>query len=499
MSERENSPQDEKRVNDEKKLRKREKKLRERLREAERAQTDALERLRQADARMRRRMAHVQELEDRLSSVRQRLGALQAPRSTIITMITAGTEVLAPLLEAPSSPQKPVLYQVDKTLSETSTENVIDTSPSSTVENFEDEGDVGSAQMGEAEPQYLDRFSAIHVIEESVVEENISKVAEWQEVEEAREVFSDREDEVTLEVPVDDVVVRARQARVVAEAAEEAARDAIERVAEAEEYLEQLGSARHLMQELERLHAEAGKATVVAGEAEEAACAVERLLNSPQEEERQEIAVIIDIERTEPTSEMDIDDIASSSEPGEHPSPLEIAQVEEIEEEEENLETVTAMIIADAAGIAAARAEAVAEACSARTREARALALKADQALEAVRMAIRKQKLSGEGADVALKAAEREATHAHAVLADAEVAEERAMNAAMNAEAEAEVAEGMAFAASSRDERDEKRRENASVQSASYNTAHTSGAEQDGDDDDDEDTLEVPVIRPQER
>jgi len=35
----------------------------------------------------------------------------------------------------------------------------------------------------------------------------------------------------------------------------------------------------------------------------------------------------------------------------------------------------------------------------------------------------------------------------HARLADAEAAEEQALNAAMNAEAEAEVAEGMAFAA----------------------------------------------------
>ena len=176
------------------------------------------------------------------------------------------------------------------------------------------------------------------------------------------------------------------------------------------------------------------------------------------------MSYVEDEEREEPIIEMDTDDVARSSASAGPPSPLEVAQVEEIEQEEEELETVAAMIIADAAGIAAAQAEAEAEASSARTREARAFALKADQALENVRAAIQKQKLNGEGAEVALRAAEREVTHAHAVLADDEAAEERALKAAMNADAEAEVAEGMAFAASSRDEHDEKLRdENASV------------------------------------
>ena len=189
---------------------------------------------------------------------------------------------------------------------------------------------------------------------------------------------------------------------------------------------------------------------------------------------------------------MDTNDTSQVTSGG--PSPLEIAQVEEIAEEEDDLETVAAMIIADAAAIAAAQAEAVAEASSARTREARTRALTADQALERVRAAIRQQKLSGEGAEVALRAAEREATYAHAALADAEASEEHALNAAMNAEAEAEVAEGMAFAASSRDERDEKQRdENAAAQSTPL--ADVTKLDDDGKDDE-EDTLEVPVVRP---
>ncbi len=511
MSEQEISPYDEERLSSEKKLRKREKKLRERLQEAERAQADALGRLRDAEARMRKRMARVQQLEERLNNVHQHLGALQAPRATVVTLITAGTEAFAPLLASP--PPSPVIEHEEATFSEATTENVSNTSPISSFKSEADkseadksetdksetdkESDGGTAQTipVEAEPAYQERFADTHVLEVSLLEDDSDE-----EEEESMETFLAQElaeeDAVNTEVSVDDVVKKARKARAVAEAAEEAARDAIERVAEAEEYLEQLGSARHLMQELERLHADADRAKVRACEAQEAARIAEQpLAKPPQEEQQREIVVVSSVEdkeQTEAVGEMGMNDVASFDEPGGHPSELE--KVGEIAEEEEDLETVTAMIIADAAGIAAVRAEALAEACSARTREARQLALKADQALEVVRIAIRMQKLSGEGAEVALRAAEREATYAHAALADAEAAEERALNAATNAEAEAEVAEGMAFATRSRSERDERiRSENASLQSASSTTLTPALVEQ---DEDDEDTLEVPVIRP---
>ena len=205
-----------------------------------------------------------------------------------------------------------------------------------------------------------------------------------------------------------------------------------------------------------------------------------------------------DEDQVNPIREMDMQSSAQPGEAAAHPSPLEAAQVEEIVQEEENLETVAAMIIADAAAVTAARAEAMAEACSARTREARLLALKADQALEAVRIAIRQQRLNSEGAEVALKAAEQEATRTHAALADAEAEEEHALNAAMNAEAEAEVAEGMAFSASSRDERDKKiRAETTSVQPLPLNAVPDSGTEQSKENDNDEDTSGTPVIHPQ--
>jgi hypothetical protein len=53
---------------------------------------------------------------------------------------------------------------------------------------------------------------------------------------------------------------------------------------------------------------------------------------------------------------------------------------------------------------------------------------------------------------------------AHAFLADAEAAEEQALNTARNAEAEAEVTEGMAFAASQRAESAGKDASSATLQ-----------------------------------
>src|SRR5438876_8688701 len=180
MSEQENSPQDEERVNNEKKLRKREKKLRERLQEAERAQADALERLRRAEARMRKRMARVQQLEERLNGVHQHLGVLQAPHATVITMITAGTDAFAPLSEGPSASHKSsVRDQKDEVLSEAATENITGTSSSKST----GEGDVGTVLMmpGEVEPRYLERFSDTHIAEEATLEEDVGEDGDEEE------------------------------------------------------------------------------------------------------------------------------------------------------------------------------------------------------------------------------------------------------------------------------------------------------------------------------
>jgi hypothetical protein len=126
---------------------------------------------------------------------------------------------------------------------------------------------------------------------------------------------------------------------------------------------------------------------------------------------------------------------------------LETAEVAEIETEEEFVEAISAVTIAEITAERAAAAEALAQASSAHTREARRQAQLAEEALGEIRVAIRNDLLTGEEAEHALQEAEREVTRAQAFLADAEAAEEQALTAAMNAEAEAEVAEGMAYAA----------------------------------------------------
>jgi len=229
-----------------------------------------------------------------------------------------------------------------------------------------------------------------------------------------------------------EAVELAREARAVAEAAEQAAREAADRASALAAHLEQIGSGRHLLQELRQLQAEAERTDAIAQEANRAAREAEaRAADSrfiehiPSAQEMNEPVEIVDSRF--------IEESATGSAEG-------------IEEEEAFVEADSARMIAGVAAAAAAEAEAVAEASSARTREARRFAQQADQVLEDARTAIRSGVWSGEDAELYLQALEHEAARAHALLAEAEAAEEQARNAAMNAEAEAEVAEGMAFA-----------------------------------------------------
>jgi hypothetical protein len=121
-------------------------------------------------------------------------------------------------------------------------------------------------------------------------------------------------------------------------------------------------------------------------------------------------------------------------------------EVQQIEADEEVVETITAVTIAEITAERAAAAKAFAEASSAHTREARRRAEEAERALGEVRISIRNGLLTGEEAEISMQRAEHRVTRAQAMLADAEAAEEQALNAAINAEAEAEVAEGMAYA-----------------------------------------------------
>jgi hypothetical protein len=336
-----------------------------------------------------------------------------------------------------------------------------------------------------------------------------------------------------------DTATKARMARAVAIAAEQAARLAVERALHMAVRLEHMVTGRHLSQELLNLEAEAAQASVAALDAELAAQEAERLAstdpitvtlplhlaNSNLLEETpvskgmpestvQELPV--NAEET-PTSDT-VEDSNIPETPGEGnmsdetdanthmglPTPVEQERVEEIEEDEEMVEMVAAMMIADVAAANAAKAESLAEEASTRTAEARRLAQEADAVLARIRAAIRSGASSGDAAEAILFDAERDATRTHAMLADAEVAEERARRAAMEAEAEAEVAEGMAFATEDRNEHDEIRREEESPASTLLEGQHTGDTgeiEQLAQNTtekhlEDEDTIEVPIVRP---
>ena len=236
-------------------------------------------------------------------------------------------------------------------------------------------------------------------------------------------------------VAPDEAAKLAREARAAAEAAEEAARAAAERAVEVSSRLEQPGWGRQLAEELRERQFEVEQANDKAREPNRVAHEAEILVGETDE--------------VNETNEIDkVNGVSEADQPARETGSESIKEIEEEREDEKVVAAVAAMMIADVAAAAAAEAEAMAEASSARTREARFAALQADQVLEDVRTAIASGALSGDDARRCLDGAEREATRAHALLADAEATEEQALNAAMNAEAEAEVAEGMAFAAS---------------------------------------------------
>lgn len=456
----------------EKKLRKREKRLLDRLEEAYIAQKNAAERFQHAEARLLKRLARTQRLEARLAMLRQQLETYASP-SLMVTALNTDT---------------PSQIHDDRT---------------------------------EERPQ-----------EENAVPENET-----------------------------DIATKARMARAVAIVAEQAARLAVERALHVAVRLEHMVTGRHLSQELLDLEAQAAQASVVALDAELAAQEAERLASADpitvppplhptsnnevedtpsqvtaqnsiadktptkadetsineamSDSKADEIPTNInetpaskavgDPNATEkPTEETKSDETATNTHMG-LPTPVEQERVEEIEEDEEMVEMVAAMMIADVAAANAAKAESFAEEASACTAEARRLAQEADTVLERIRAAIRNGTSSGDAAEAILFDAERDATRTHAILADAEATEERARRVAMEAEAEAEVAEGMAFAVEDRNEDDEIQREDEPSSSAMLEGQHTGDT---GEIErlaknmsekrmEDEDTIEVPIVRPQ--
>ncbi|HAT45771.1 MAG TPA: hypothetical protein DCS90_11790, partial [Ktedonobacter sp.] len=337
----------------EKELRKREKRLQDQLLEAQERQVKALERFIKADTRLRKRTACVERLEERLESVHRQQAELANPRQSSETDVSEGA-----VSEGAALPDTP-------------------------------------AESSSSDP-----------------------------------------------VPEEEPFERVREARAAAEAAEENARRASERAAEISSRQEQPGSGLHLEQEREETQFEMAQASAAVQEANHAPDEAEgpgreigesRELEQPVQQEHTESSESSSIQgeteqeenQPEPRSieeEWGVEGqlttpLKEENHANQGPSAAERARMEEIEEDEEVVAAVAAMMIADVAAASAAKAEAIAEACSARTREARHDALQADRVLEEVRAAIASGAFSGEDANRYLQSVEREATRAQALLA----------------------------------------------------------------------------------
>lgn len=420
-----------------KKLHKREQRILERLQEAQAAQARAQERLHRAEARLQKRTQRVQRVEESLALIRRQISG--APPGT---PAQDTVEPGAAKEEERPAEQPQVEQQSPATGAGT---------PEAALPSMR--GDEGQAPAAGEMPngpfsgdvfmeEILQVDAAEHVALPPAYTGNIPEqpVAETEAA--APQESSARP------------AHRAQEARAAAEAAEENARRAAERSTEVAARVEQMGSGRHLMQELLEAQAEAERASAIAQEAERAA-------EEAEQEERPFTEPDMtngdgDADETEPPESQhnEGEDLSSSLEegaeitsniPGKQANTLD--EIAEIKEEEELVESLAAKSFAEIAAERAASAEAVAEASSVQTREALGRVREAETVLGQVRLAIRDGSLSGEEAEAALQDAENELTRTTAFLADAEATEEQALNNAMNAEAEAEVAEGMADSA----------------------------------------------------
>ncbi len=240
------------------------------------------------------------------------------------------------------------------------------------------------------------------------------------------------------------------EANTVAEAAEEAANLAAERLFEFEQRLDQFVAGRHLEQDLIQLQAEVERTEHFAFQARQAVSAVETQTSliepapSPSAQPQAELfdADSVPFEIPVPPSS---DALAETETPTiEDAPPLE--EIAEIDREEEALEaTVSASITADAQR-ESERVEAYAEASGARAQEARALVERVSLMVDMVVAAIDSGILTGTNADEALAAAEQEMSSAQAVLTALDIITERADSYSAQVEARAEVSEGMSYA-----------------------------------------------------
>lgn len=464
----------------ERKLRKIERRLRERLQEAQDARERALERLQRTEMRLQKRTARVQRIATRLAIVRQQRTDLVAPSSSNSVTVT------------------PVESNVE-------------------VEHEQDAKDASEHHNQRDQPDQTDQSVPPPL---SVQEEALSTPVVSSTTDKAQSEIETAPSTITTA----EVMQHAQQARAVAKETEQAARLAAQRAQQVEEHLDRLGSGRHLLQELAELQNEAEKASYIAQEAEDKAREAERLARETehlstgplqQESSAEPVTPSDDAPEQDAREPEHTQDVASGHEENddthaqqnnqhsqvqdtvvEEPSIAQLltnepTNIAALDQEEETVAMIASMMIADVAAATAAKAEALAEASSVHTREMRRAAEEADTFLQQLQAAIASGVLTGGDAESALRYAEREATHAHAALADAEATEAQAVRAAMDAEAEAEVAEGMSFAVEQRGSYEEHVREAEHPATPQNGQAHTNSWDED-------ETLELPIVRPKE-
>lgn len=544
----------------EKKLRKRERKLNEKLQDALNMREEALERLRQAEARVQKRTAGMQRLEARLQLVHQQLAAITtAPSAPTAASQAIPQEQPQPSAEAVTAaevePRETQNAEPSSSAASVSALSHIEAEVAQIIDAVEITGELLPEEALSAREAVFPPPS-----EQGVSPEALSLLAEPPEAREqiATDVMQEQGDTLAQARAARAAAeVAEREARFAAARAAQAMA-CLEQVqvvgGEAHHLLQE---ATQLQEEAEHLHALAQEKARLAQVAEQQSMRVEGAGPGPlteeddeddgndEEDEEGEVGV----EEEDEDEESDIG-IEEDEEDGdgflerdalEHAPPVMIADfdapppslltdaerammasphiypppttihatvgadvsrphpptVTEVEEDEELVETVTSMLIADAAAEAAAQAEAFAEASAARTRAARRRANQADSILRQIKLTIERGILTGNQAESALLEAERDVTNAQAVLANAEAAEAHAMEMATNAEAEAEVAEDMAFAVDTRNQDIERTRQQHSGLFGDLAIV----SDEDDEYEDEEETAEMPGmqgVRPRE-
>src|SRR3989442_831609 len=334
-----------------KKLVKQRQRILKELEDAQQAQAEALERFHRAEARLQKRTANLQRIAAQLLLMHQQLGE---PAGSIPLAVSVPAGERARILE------------------ETSVEGSVG---GSDVESTGHAQETGAAERDDELPAATQHTEEIPQASQAPTPDE-GPEDEFPVASQHQADMPQPEVEIPTATPGANSISHpsrspaeaaefAREARAVAEGAEQAAREAAERAVAVAAHLEQVGSGgRHLLQEQQQLQTEAEQANAIAQQAERAAREAEAAAGT-------QFIALTDTQDPTPDTEsigylsprQDSRFIAPGGEEGPLP------ELAAGEEEETIVEPSTETMVAEVAAAAAAEAEAVAEASSARTRE----------------------------------------------------------------------------------------------------------------------------------